>query len=379
MNQGSPNKFNPSGKETLLGFLGVMVVIIIVFLATGVTSSFSKLDPEEAAVIINNVTGKTTSRTQPGWIFHLPYGLSDVHKVDKVLISLNMTADKRQGDRPTVDNVRIKSNDGSSVYIDAEISYRIDESQIEKIVKEIGREDAYKKNLVRHYARSLIRDEFGQLSIDELSSPSLRLSKIKDTELALTEAIAPFGLTSQYVSATNFDFNPKFKQMINDRIEADQRARNEMSAQMTASQIQETRIAEATRKKETAVVEERGLQNRRIIEAGGLADKLVKEARGQAIALHTDGDRILKVAEAEAGAIRAEGLAKAAGILKLSEAYSVGGISLVRETLAEKMLGKQINGRPYSLDSHVDRLQLEESGAAARRTRATNRTEGGAN
>ncbi|MFC1601139.1 SPFH domain-containing protein [Candidatus Sumerlaeota bacterium] len=355
----------PTKRQTTLAILAVLLVLVALFLATGVGSCVSKIDPTEVAVVINNITGRITARIEPGWIVHLPYGLTDVYKLDKRVQSLVMSQATGSGDRRGVDNVRIKSNDGSNVYIDIEVAYAIDRAAIIKVVTELGRGEAYKKNIVRHYIRSLLRDQFGLLTVKEITSPVIRNEKTKTTRLELLETMEPFGIRIDYVSATNFDFNPQFKQMVNERIAAEQNARNESAAQETKKQVQLTEIAQATREKETAVIKESAAQNKLEIQAKGKAEQLVKEAIGQATATKTDGDRMFKVAEAEAEAIRAEGLNKAQGIKVLADAYKAGGISLVREALALKYKGRQINGRPYSLSSHVDRLQLEQGAAAA--------------
>ena len=73
-----------------------------------------------------------------------------------------------------------------------------------------------------------------------------------------------------------------------------------------------------------------------VIEAEGLAAQTVNVASGEAYKVRLEGERLLKVAQAEAKAIEAEGLRKAEGIEKLAEAYEKGGMGLIREALAEK-------------------------------------------
>jgi hypothetical protein len=75
----------------------------------------------------------------------------------------------------------------------------------------------------------------------------------------------------------------------------------------------------------------------------------------------------LVAATNEAKAIEFEGISRAQGIEKLAKAYEKGGLALVREALAEKFRGVVLQGRPYSLASEVQRLQLEEAAAVLKK------------
>ena len=90
-----------------------------------------------------------------------------------------------------------------------------------------------------------------------------------------------------------------------------------------------------------------------------------ERAKGEAIQTREEGEQNYQILHNEALAVETELMNKAEGIKKLADAYREGGIALVREALARKYAGKIINGRPYSLESTVQRLQLEQAGAAA--------------
>ncbi|MFH0794370.1 MAG: SPFH domain-containing protein [bacterium] len=347
--------------QTFTAFL-----IVFLFAAIGVTlySGVTRVEPGEIAIIVNNITHKVTLDTRNGIKIHLPLGLTDVYKLDRTLQVFAMTGE--YGTKAGDDSIRIKTNDGSNVIIDAEINYQIDETRGKEIVEMLGRGDRYKGELLRSYSRSLIRDSFGDLSIDEVTDPANRLDKIHQINEALNKSLSPWALQVAAVSATNFAFNDQYTQMIKERKESEQVFRNQESAQQNALRDQERQIAEATRIKNTRLEEEKGSQQKRIIEKQGWGEQLKKRADGDAYKARVEGEQAYQVALNEAKAVEVEGLKKAEGIQKLSDAYAQGGLGLVREALAAKYAGAVINGRPYSLDNEVQRLQLENAPAAIR-------------
>ena len=61
----------------------------------------------------------------------------------------------------------------------------------------------------------------------------------------------------------------------------------------------------------------------------------------------------------EAVALETELSRRAQGIQVLAEAYTKGGIGLVKEALAAKLKGVRIVGRPFSNDANPQRVQME--------------------
>ena len=103
-----------------------------------------------------------------------------------------------------------------------------------------------------------------------------------------------------------------------------------------------------------------------MIKAEGDAAAMMEVAHAEAIRMREHGEQQYQVFHNEAQAVETELLKKAEGIQKLAEAYQTGGLALIREALAKKYAGTIINGRPYSLESTVARLQIEQAAAALR-------------
>ncbi len=344
-------------------FVGsALLFIVVVSLGLSVVfTGITVVKPGEVAIIKNNVTGAETLKLTNGTIIHMPFGLTQVYRLDKTQQPVRMTQNPNIGDRMGDDSVQIKTNDGSNVNMDVEVQYQIMAERVGHIVKEVGRRDKYKEGLVRAYARSIIRDELGKLSVTEIADPGNRNLRLDRAKNMLNKQLEKYGLKTILITATNPSFNGDYERMIKDRKEADQDVRNEKSAQETALQEQKRKEAEQERIKSVTIREERGKQEALKIAAAADATKRVRESEGTSYAIKKQGDEAFIAASNEAKAIEVEGLSKALGIQALADAYKKGGIALVREALAIKFKGVRLEGQPYSLSSQIERFQLEKA------------------
>jgi regulator of protease activity HflC (stomatin/prohibitin superfamily) len=348
----------------MLAGAGVLVLVGVVFLIALFLTGITVVDTGEVAVIMNNVTGRPRLKLTNGTVVHWPFGIAAVYKLDKHRQMIQMTGRPDRGDRAGDDSVQVKTNDGSNVNVDVEIQYEIIPERAAEIVQRVGRGDAYRGGIVRAYARSILRDELGRLSVVDIADPTHRDMKTTQVRARMNEQLDPYGLRVVLVTATNPVFNPEYEKMIKQRKEADQETRNERSAQETAREEQKRSIADAEREKNVAIRKFEGEMNARTIAARADAEQAVRRNEGAAYAIRKEGEQALAQARNEAAAIEAEGLARAKAVEELARAYEEGGLALVREALAEKYAGVVMQGRPYSLASEVDRLRLEHAGAA---------------
>ncbi|OPZ14342.1 MAG: SPFH domain / Band 7 family protein [candidate division BRC1 bacterium ADurb.BinA364] len=342
-------------------FLFIVALIVVGFVSTG----FDEIEPGQAAVVINNVTRAQSVVTDVGYIIHLPYGMSKVYKyrtVDRIV--------RMQGDsQDSIDSIRVKTSDGSNVDVDVEIKYHVirEEVPLKTLANDFGNDPdlALTDDIVIAFGRSDVREILGKLSISDITDASTRQAKAIEIRAQMNSALNPLGLMVDSVSIPNLVLNAEYQQLIQDRKDANQELRNQESAQERMRQAQAREVAAANREMTVALTQERGLQEKRLIEARGKAQQVKERAAGESAKLKYAGDQAYQVAINEAKAIELEGLLKAEGIQKLAEAYELGGMALVRESLAQKYLGRTINGRPYDLSSQVERLAIEPSAAAA--------------
>lgn len=350
-------QYQPNLKDIspLLTGTGIVLVLLIGFALAVAFTGITIVKPGEVAVIMNNLTGDTQVQVTNGTIVHLPFGMTKVYKIDKTQQPIRMKG---------YDGVQIKTNDGSNVDMNVEVQYQIIPSEVKKIIEDIGRGDRYKQGLVRAYARSIIRDTLGTLSVTEIADPSNRDGKLDESKKKMEESLLKYGIAVTLITATNPRFNSDYEMMIKKRKEADQEVRNQKSAQITAQQEQYKQVAEATRIKKVEIRKAEGELAAKIIAVNEQSKQMLEKAEAEGYTLEKEGEQALVEGKNESEAILIEGLAKAEAIKKLSEAYEKGGQALVREALAEKFRGVTLEGRPYSLSTNIDRFSLEKAAAS---------------
>jgi membrane protease subunit HflC len=343
----------------------VIPVAVIIVLAAVAISGHTYLEPGEVAAIKNNITGAEEVRTESGIIIHLPLGLTDVYKLDRKVqvFTMGEQQPRRRRAHTDSDNVKIKVVDGSNVELDVVVNFKVITSKAADIIRRVGEGDAFKNKMIRSYTRALIREKYGKLKLEEVSDASLRTTKNLEVLHDLNRDLEKFGIEITLINTTNFQFNPEYEKLVKEKKATAQEFANQKAAQEKAQRVQEAEVARAEREKNNAIITARGAAKKRIVEAENRAKQLILRAGGDAYAKKKEGDRSYEVAINEAKAVEAEGLNTAQGIKKLADAYSRGGIALVKEALAKKLLGRRINGRPYSLSESIQRLSIDRAAA----------------
>ena len=117
---------NVDAIEKVLGgsliWVAMAFLCIMVFLFNMIR--VEKVSGEEVGFLLSKITGKVEVIESSGsQIFN---GLTkEFYVLDKTLQTMEMTAKVGKGDRKTRDDLKIKTIDGSDVYVDLKVQYRI--------------------------------------------------------------------------------------------------------------------------------------------------------------------------------------------------------------------------------------------------------------
>ncbi|MCI0340574.1 MAG: hypothetical protein L0216_05410 [Planctomycetales bacterium] len=334
----------------------VALVLAVSVVATTAFTGYDTVRPGQVAVIKNNVTGTETVQQTEGIILHLPWGITDVYVLDKTQRPLTMAGQ---------DSVVIKTREGANVDTNVEVTFNLKPADAGRIVQQIGMgrsgADMSKvDDLVYSYVRAKIRDAIGGLNLEELARPEARTARIEETKRDLNEELVHYGIEIQTVSATAWDYDDKYEDMIKRRKEADQIFVNQAAAQETNRKKQETTIAEQNRIKSNAIAEASGDVSKEIIAKEAWSVEQRAKAEGDSYKTKKEADGAFLRLQNEAAALTTELTRRAQGIQALAEAYATGGIGMVKEVLAGKLKGVRIVGRPFSNDAQPQRVQYEE-------------------
>lgn len=360
-----PLKFPQSRLMEKYGSTLVLVLLALLMLvfASIFTVRLQSVSGTEVGVKVNNVTGDITVISDSGT--HIYNGLlSSFHLLDTTVQRLEMTADASRGDRPTQDDLRIKTVDGSDVYLDTTINYQIRRDRVKEVITTSGLGGLYKVKWVRDYSRSVCRNVFGEMTTEEFYDASIRNDKAQRAEDELNRLFKPFGIEVTKVIAEKFRFHQEYEEKIRAKKLADQEVEEQISKANAAKQKQIFRTVEANKKKDVLLAEVEGRMTQLVVQANANADKATKEAEAYAIKTRLGADAEFYKRQQNAQAIIATTQATAEATKARATALEgEGGVNIVKLAYAQKLRGMSVTGQPYTLDSDTKRIKYLDDGA----------------
>lgn len=350
-------------RSTAILFLTALVLIGITLLAS---VRVQRVTGTEIGIKITNPTGKVTVLDSGTHIYN---GIiNTVHILDTTVQSLDMLADPNRGDRRGRDDLRVKTVDGSNVYLDVKITYKMQREDADQVVLSSGLHDAYKYKWMRDYARSVCRTVFGELTTEEFYDSSKRTLKAVEAKDEMNQFLEPYGLEVIRVVAAKFRFHEEYETKIREKKLADQEVEEQMSKANAARQRQRFQEVKATKEKEVAIASFTGKMRQLVVEATAQAEKAIREAEAYAIRTTLGADAEYYQRQKNAQAILARKKAEAAGTAKMAEALEGrGGLNIVKMEYAQRLKGLQLEGQPFAVSGETERFLHTQEGAASAR------------
>ncbi len=340
----------------------VLLAVVCLAIFFLVTFRVQRVSGTEVGVKINNLTGDITVIEDSGTNIYNGL-LNSFYLLDLTVQRLEMTADPTRGDRNVKDDLRIKTVDGSDVFLDLTINYVIRRDMIGEIVKSSGLDESYKFKWVRDYSRSVGRTVFGEMTTEEFYDASVRNEKAGKASDELNKLLNPFGIEITGVIAEKFRFHPEYEERIRAKKLADQEVEEQVSKANAARQNQIFREVEATKKKEVVLATFEGQMRQLVVEATAEAERRVKDSEAYVIDKQLGADASLYKQEKNSEAILVKAKAEGEALTALANAFAgEGGQNLIKRAYAEKVGDMNISGQPFSLESTTERLShIEES------------------
>lgn len=321
------------------------------------------IEPNQAAVKVNYFSGTKTAITQPGYQIFLPF-IHDVFVLDKSPQNFVMSGDHTI-DENHVPYLTVRANDGSNFRFEVlEIQYQLIPGSASDVLDTAGPGDGFKLEWVKTYARSILRDEFGRYTAEEIANPSQLQVAFQAAEDRLSEALRPYGIQILTIPQQRPNFDVDYERAIEDRKVTDQDVERLIAMQDQLEREREQRLASVEREKSIALEELRGELDRERLEAERKATQVTKAS---------DAFRIQREAEGEAQKAeliaRAKGLTEkytkeAEGVTAKAEALAAQGEVIVREAFIQQLRGIRFNLVPYSRDPAPTRIEYEEQNAS---------------
>ncbi len=349
-----------------LGAAGVGLILILVIFLTG-RGGIVEVADTEVAVIVNYLNGEKTLVVTPGYKIFIPV-MAQAFKFDKSPNKYVMEGERdrgwnRAGDAYTARKLTVRANDGSNFWFETlEIQYQLIEEMAPMVLDDSGPGDAFKRNWIRAYARSVLRDEFGRFSAEEVADPTNYKAATERAQERLDELLASHGIRIIQIITPKPKFEPSYEQAINDRKVADQEVEKLKAKAEQLLQERARRLADIERDQATRYEELLGDLEAKRVEAEREQVRLEREADAYRIERVAAGQAMEDQLLQQARALEEQARKAAEGLRAKVEALARRGDILVREVLAARLAEIPFRILPYRRDPTP--LRIEHLGAA---------------
>lgn len=343
-----------------------MLLVVVVLVAT---VRVGRVTGEEVGILLNKMNGRTTVIPQSG--VRIYNGITHrFYAIDKTLQSLEMTDVTDRGDRAGRDDLKIKTEDGSDVYVDLKVQYRINADMADAVIASSGPGDLYKQKWARDYVRSIARNHLGNLTTEQFYDASKRDARLA---MALQQANLRLSEVGIIIDSIVIPKKPRFyaeyEAMIKKKKLADQAVLEEQSKAQAAKQKQQTLLVTESNVKNVAVEEFRGEMEQKIIAAKAESERTKLQAGAYYEKTTIGAAALLYEKTKTATGILARKKAEAEGIEALKRALEgEGGRNMVKLEYARQLANATFTGQPFTVESRTERF--EHSAAAAVRRAA---------
>ena len=350
------------------GLIPVAIAFAVIALFCFTTIRIGHVTGEEVGVLLDRFSGEVTIIEQSGAKIYngIRYQFS---VLDKTLQTLEMTKSTGRGDRKGKDDIRIKTKDGSDVYVDVKVQYRIIPEQADLVAATSGPSDTFKQKWARDYARTIVRNYLGELTTEEFYDSSKRDAKLVLARNSMNERLKRFGIKiDNIVIPQRPRFYAAYEEMIKNKKGADQAVLEERSKALAAKQKQNTMLVQETNRKNVAVEQFSGEMQQKLIQIKADAERGRKAADAYFQKVTVNATANLYELEKSAEGILAKRTAEANGIRELNNALSApGGRTMVKLEYARRLAGITFSGKPFVINGETERFEHLQGAASTQR------------
>ncbi|MFT7485453.1 MAG: hypothetical protein ACI9F9_001303 [Candidatus Paceibacteria bacterium] len=353
------------GGSKLLGLMAMAFAVIAIFsLGSSGNLGITEIADHQVGVKINYMTGEKEVITSPGNVIYIPF-LQEVFALDRTPQKYLMEG-TGGNDANLAPFLKVRASDGSNLWFESlEIQYSIIPEMADQVLEDSGLGDGFKRDWIRAYARSILRDEFGRFSAVEVADPtSTKQARLRSTE-RMNELLNPHGLYIEQIVTPKPRFDKKYESSIEERKVADQDVERLRVKEGQLIQERAQQLAMIEKDKEIEWETLQGDLKRLELEAQREAISITKGADRYKVTREAEGQQSLDRSLAEARGLVAKYTKEAEGIRARTEALEKRGRVVVREALIDKLSSIRFSLIPYSRDPMPQRLEHTGGGAAA--------------
>jgi len=360
-----PKKGKGSGGGSMPSFSPRKLILPLIFLillvggvAAFVTGQGGVVDvaDTEVAVVINYLTGNEELITTPGLVIFIPW-LQQAYLFDKSPNEFVMEG-QQDNNFNHVRELTVRAKDGSSFRFETlKIQYQLIPGRTADVLNDSGDGESFKRNWIRASARSILRDEFGKYSSEEIADPSSYELAVAAATTRLDTVLEAHGIDVTQVIIPRPKFDEVVEQAIEKRKNANQEVQRLGIELEKLTNVRERTLAQVERDKAEIYESVLGILEGERITAEKEKIKLMKNADAMKIEQANKGAAIEASSIQEARALEEKARKDAEGLVARVAALEQRGDILVREKLAEKYATIRFNIVPYRRDPAPVRIE----------------------
>ncbi len=306
--------------KKVLGFFLILLLIIVPLFVLGLKKvDRGQIGVKTRLLPITGIKGIEKTALKPGLYLILPFA----EKLDTFsgrVQKLELTSVPGQGDRSDKDNVDIQTSDGTTIYVDATLLFRIMPTGAARLLSTLGHD--FLKRKIRPEFIAVLKYKLGELNAEEFYDAEKRERKAKDALAEFNRRTAPNGIEAFQILIRDFHYQPEYEKAIENRKLADQ-----------TTLLNQSRSASSKEAAEVARIQAKGVAMAKVEVARGNAEaeKIRADARLYLELKKAEADQLVQTAKAKGDALIANAMTGPGGrrIVALQMAEVLKGLDKI--------------------------------------------------
>ena len=282
-------------KKTL-GMVLLLLVILVPLLIFGLkTVERGEIGVKTRLFPITGHQGIDEAHLKPGMYLVLPT-VETLDIFNGRIQKLELTANTGQGDRRETDSVFIQTSDGTSVYVDATLLFRIVPESAPRLLATLGHD--YRERKVRPEFIAVLKATLGRLSAEAFYNVESRETQARAAVQSFNERLAENGIEAVHILIRDFNYREEFEAAIRERKLADQLTLMNQSRTRASEQASELARIEAQGEAVAGVEVQRGEAEAERIRADAHKYLALKQAEATRLkeSARAEGDALIQAA-----------------------------------------------------------------------------------
>ncbi len=308
----------------------------------------------QVALLVDNRDGSVRVDDTPGYHALIPW-VQDAYRLDKSPIEYLMKGEQ-WANYNQVPKLTVRAKDGSSFWFDSvKVQYAIRPEDAWKVTRDAGAEYGWHMGTMDAFARSILRDEFGRHTAEEVVRAEVLRDATLRAKARLGDALAHRGLVVHEILTSKPVFPNEYESVVQRRkvAEREMETITQQLEQLSASRVD--RLAKLERDKSLAEALARDQLTKSLAKAQRDAERARAEAGNAYEAKVRAGEQRRDELLSQADASVEKYTKEAEGFRARADAMAAQGELAVLKKLIENLAKTEIVLEPF--ESHEDRVR----------------------